>query len=98
MRRLGLLELGCLPVPLLLVIDVPRCCLWQYQTGIFFVYYKKYTHMENETVISPELQKFMKLNNIEKLQDLLIIEDKYYLEMAGFGWRILREILELRDS
>ena len=54
--------------------------------------------MENETVISPDLQKFMKLNNIEKLQDLLIIEDKYYLEMACFGWRILREILELRDS
>ena len=98
MRRLGLLELGCLPVPLLLVIDVPRCCLWQYQTGIFFVYYKKYTHMENETVISPELKQFMTLNEIQDIKDLLLIEDEHYLKMIGFGWRILREILELRDT
>lgn len=54
--------------------------------------------MEKETVISPELKQFMTLNEIQDIKDLLLIEDEHYLEMIGFGWRILREILELRDT
>jgi hypothetical protein len=87
-----------LVVPLWLVIDVPRCCLYQLPKWIFFVYIKKDIIMKNETVISPELQRFMELHKILNLTSLLQIEDEVLLGMVGFGWRMMREVLELRET
>lgn len=53
--------------------------------------------MKNETVISPELQRFMELHTILDLPSLLQIEDETLLGMDGFGWRMMREVLELRE-
>lgn len=53
--------------------------------------------MENETVISPELQQFMELHKIPNLASLLHIEDEILLGMEGFGWRMMREVLNLRE-
>jgi alkylation response protein AidB-like acyl-CoA dehydrogenase len=63
----------------------------------FFVYLKKDKTMKNETIISPELQRFMELHKIPNLTLLLQIEDEILLGMVGFGWRMLREVLELRE-
>ena len=53
--------------------------------------------MKNETIISPELQRFMDLHKISNLTSLLQIEDEVLLGMVGFGWRMMREVLELRE-
>ncbi|WP_394758913.1 hypothetical protein [Flavobacterium sp.] len=53
--------------------------------------------MKKETIISIELQRFMELHKISNLNSLLQIEDEILLEMAGFGWRMMREVLELRE-
>lgn len=53
--------------------------------------------MKNEIVISAELQRFMKLHKILSLMLLLQIEDEILLEMDGFGWRMMREVLEFRE-
>ena len=57
----------------------------------------KIIDMKNEVVISPELQRFMELHKIPNLTSLLQIEDEILLGMAAFGWRMMREVLELRD-
>jgi len=54
--------------------------------------------MKKETVISPELQFFMELHKISNLNSLLQIKDEILLKMVGFGWRMMREVLELRES
>ncbi len=54
--------------------------------------------MKNETVISPELQLFMELHKISNLNSLLRIKDEKLLGMLGFGWRMMREVLVLRES
>lgn len=53
--------------------------------------------MKNETVISPELQRFMELHKIPNPILLLQIDDEILLGMDGFGWRMMREVLELRE-
>lgn len=53
--------------------------------------------MKNEIVISPELQLFMEFHKIRNLDSLLQIEDEVLLGMAGFGWRMMREVLVLRE-
>jgi DNA-directed RNA polymerase alpha subunit len=45
---------------------------------------------------STELLTFLKLNNLQTLAELLSIPDEELLKMRGFGYRILKEILELR--
>jgi hypothetical protein len=54
--------------------------------------------MKKKLVISPELQRFMELYKILNLTSLLQIEDEILLGMAGFGWRMMREVLELRET
>jgi hypothetical protein len=54
--------------------------------------------MKNETVISPELKRFMEMNKIPNLVLLLQIEDEILLGMDGFGWRMMAEVLTLRKS
>ena len=53
--------------------------------------------MKNETVISPELQRFMDFHKILNIISLLQIEDEILLKMDGFGWRMMREVLEFRE-
>ena len=45
---------------------------------------------------SPELITFMKLNQIGSLPELLAIADEILLQMPGFGWRLMKEVLTLR--
>ena len=52
--------------------------------------------MEKETKISTELKRFMKLHKLN-LERLLEIEDSVFLSMPGSGYRMLLEILELRE-
>ena len=54
--------------------------------------------MKKNLVISPELQRFMELHKIPNLTSLLQIEDEILLGMDGFGWRLMREVLELREA
>jgi hypothetical protein len=63
----------------------------------FFRIILKDTIMEKATTISPELERFMELHKIPNLISLLQIEDEILLGMAGFGWRMMREVLELRE-
>ena len=96
MRGLGLLELWVLAgtsvagdrCPTLLFIPKPK---W----GIFSLILKRLS-MKNDTVISPELQRFMEMHKIPNLISLLQIEDEILLGMDGFGWRMMAEVLTLR--
>lgn len=54
--------------------------------------------MKEETTISPELQRFMDLHKIPTISELLLINDETLLGMDGFGWRMLKEVLRLRQS
>lgn len=54
--------------------------------------------MKEETTISPELQQFMDLHKIASISALLLIKDETLLKMDGFGWRMLKEVLKLRQS
>ena len=49
-----------------------------------------------QEVISPELQEFMNTQKIPSVADLLVIDDEGLLGMEGFGWRLLKEVLQLR--
>ena len=54
--------------------------------------------MKDAIKLSPELQRFMELHKIPNLTSLLQIEDEVLLGMVGFGWRMMREVLELRET
>ncbi len=47
--------------------------------------------------VSPELERFMKQNGFSNLDDLLAIEDENLLQIPGFGWRMMKEVLLLRE-
>ena len=75
--------------PTLLFILTPKCVLFRISL--------KDSVMKNETEISPELIRFMEMHKIPNLISLLLIEDEVLLSMVGFGWRMMREVLELRE-
>lgn len=54
--------------------------------------------MKESTTISPELQRFMGLHKIPSISELLLINDETLLTMDSFGWRMLKEVLKLRQS
>lgn len=54
--------------------------------------------MKEATTISSELQRFMDLHKIPSISELLLINDEALLAMDGFGWRMLKEVLKLRQS
>ena len=96
MRGLGLLELWVLAgtsvagdrCPTLLFVLKPK---W-----VLFVYLLKDDTMEKENVLSSELKQFMKLHKLN-LQQLLLIEANVFLSMSGAGYRMLMELLNLRE-
>ena len=45
---------------------------------------------------SPELVQFMDHHEIPTLGQLLEIDDEVLLKMLGFGWRLMKEVLQLR--
>ena len=47
--------------------------------------------------VSPELEIFMALQGLSTLEDLLAIEDENLLKLEGFGWRLMKEVLKLRE-
>ncbi len=49
-----------------------------------------------EKSISPELDRFMKENELSSIEALLAIENEDLLQMEGFGWRMMKEVLSLR--
>jgi hypothetical protein len=49
-----------------------------------------------EKSISPELERFMKENELSSIDALLAIENEDLLQMEGFGWRMMKEVLSLR--
>jgi hypothetical protein len=51
---------------------------------------------KNEKSISPELEGFMEQNKLSSIEALLAIENEDLLEMEGFGWRMMKEVLSLR--
>lgn len=53
--------------------------------------------MKEEFTISDELNDFMQDHGIKTLVDLLSIADENLLSMDGFGWRLMREVLILRE-
>lgn len=53
--------------------------------------------MKKDSSVSPELLDFMKLHRIPSLIALLEFEDEKLLKMDGFGWRLMREVLVLRE-
>jgi|APLak6261664116_1056043.scaffolds.fasta_scaffold00282_5 hypothetical protein len=53
--------------------------------------------MKDDIKLSPELQQFMELHSIPNLSVLLEIDDEKLLKMDLFGWRLMREVLVLRE-
>lgn len=53
--------------------------------------------MKEEFTISAELIDFMQHHGMKSLVDLLSTEDEYLLSMDCFGWRLIREVLILRE-
>lgn len=49
-----------------------------------------------ENNVSPELVRFMEENEITSIDALLTIENEDLLQMEGFGWRMMKEVLLLR--
>lgn len=49
-----------------------------------------------EKNISPELEFFMELNKIADIKSLLTISNEDLLQMNGFGWRLMKQVLDLR--
>ena len=49
-----------------------------------------------EKSISPELERFMEENEISNIDALLTIANEDLLQMEGFGWRMMKEVLSLR--
>ena len=47
--------------------------------------------------ISPELEAFMQLNKLPTVAALLSLMDEELIELPGFGWHLLKEILLLRE-
>ena len=82
----------CLPVPLMLMIDVPR--------SLFLVSgsFKTLLLMDTQQVKKPSiaLEEFMNVNHIQNLEELLTLSDEAIVELPGFGWNLLKEILLLR--
>lgn len=52
--------------------------------------------MEDENIISPELSQFLVIQQLT-VDELFLLEDHILLEMDGFGYRMLLEVLKLRD-
>jgi hypothetical protein len=53
--------------------------------------------MKDENKISPELQRFMDAQKIPSVSALLLIDNETLLGMDGFGWRMMKEVLKLRN-
>ena len=45
---------------------------------------------------SPELVEFMEYHHLSSVAVLLKIKNEKMLRMVGFGWRLMKEVLQLR--
>lgn len=46
--------------------------------------------------LSKELVEFMLLNRIQTVAELLLLSDEVLVNLHGFGWHLLKEIVLLR--
>lgn len=67
-----------------------------YKMLVGFEILKKLRIMEAQHPVSQELERFMQLHSILSLDDLLAINNEDLLEMDGFGWKLMKEVLDLR--
>jgi hypothetical protein len=81
----------------MLIIDVPRSCFIITPNRDFLRISSKNDIMKDESTISPELKKFMNYHKIANVADLLSIDNYTLLDMDGFGWRMMKEVLDLRE-
>lgn len=51
---------------------------------------------KQEEIVSPELEEFMCTQKIPSVAALLVFDNERLLGMEGFGWRLLKEVLQLR--
>lgn len=51
----------------------------------------------NHSSSSPELKAFMQHHQMQDLSSLLQHDDAALLKMEGFGWRLMKEVLGLRQ-
>jgi len=58
--------------------------------------FRRPMNKQDDKQISAELEAFMLLNKLQSLEELLLIPDEVLVEMPGFGWHLLKEILLLR--
>lgn len=64
----------------------------------YWIYFKIFiVNGKIEKSISPELERFMNQNGFSNLDDLFAIEDEDLLQIPGFGWRMMKEVLLLRE-
>lgn len=54
--------------------------------------------MKEKATISPELQRFIDLHQLSNISAVLLIPDETLLKMDAFGWRMMKEVLKLRQS
>lgn len=47
--------------------------------------------------ISPELEDFMQLQEFASSEEMLQVADEELLALEGFGWRLMKEVLQLRE-
>lgn len=48
--------------------------------------------------LTPEMKVFMVRQNMATLEDLLSVEPEDLLKLEGFGWRLMKQVLELREA
>jgi len=52
---------------------------------------------ENGKSISEELENFMRKHQFSSLEELFAIANEDLLSFEGFGWRLMKEVLQLRE-
>ena len=53
---------------------------------------------ENGKSISTELEDFMRKHQFSSLEGLFAIANEDLLSFEGFGWRLMKEVLQLREA
>ena len=78
-------------------LDVPRTLFitcWAFRV---FTLKSNIMNKPNNSITRQELQVFMDLHEIKSLGALLEYDNVTLLEMQGFGWRLMKEVLDLRE-
>ena len=75
--------------------DVRYTVLWLNERGLQRALAAEGVFLKG-SITTAASETFMKLNQIGSLTELLAIADEILLQMPGFGWRLMKEVLTLR--